>query len=129
MSKVAFLELCVVSTKPNYIVGIGGSAGGLKAYMALLDALPSRTGMAFVVIAHMSPTGESLLPHLLSQKTSMPVAQASEGMSIAANHLYVIPPNADLLIEGYTFKVVSPRTMSKGHHKQIDYFLTSLAGP
>lgn len=117
----------MVSKKPNLIVGIGGSAGGLKAYMALLDALPSNTGMAFVVIAHMSPTGESLLPHILSWKTSMPVAQASEGMEIAANHVYVIPPNADLLIESYSFKVVSPRTMTHGRHKQIDYFLNSLA--
>ncbi len=95
--------------------------------MALLDALAPDTGMAFVVIAHMSPSGESLLTQILSQKTSMPVVQASEGMPIQANHVYVIPPNANLLIESCAFKVVSPRTMSHGRHNQVDSFLISLA--
>ncbi|MCX6110224.1 MAG: chemotaxis protein CheB [Proteobacteria bacterium] len=117
----------MVQIQPDFIVGIGGSAGGLKAYQALLDALPSNTGMAFVVIAHMSPTGESLLAELLSQKTSMPVSQAAEGMPVNANHVYVIPPNTNLLLKGNAFKVVSPRTMSQGRHKQVDYFLISLA--
>lgn len=112
---------------PKFIVGIGGSAGGLKAYLALLDALPSHTGMAFVVIAHMSPTGENLLAQILSRATSMPVAQATEGMAVKSNHLYVIPPNANLSVESYTFKVVSPRTMNNGRHKQVDHFLISLA--
>ena len=117
----------MAGTRPTFIVGIGGSAGGLKAYLALLHSLPSNTGMAFVVIAHMSPTSPSLLVHLLSDKTSMPVIQASAGMPIQANHIYVIAPNTDLLVEGHAFKVVSPRTMSHGHHKQIDHFLISLA--
>ena len=116
-----------IKTGPSFIVGIGGSAGGLEAYLALLGALPPDTGMTFVVIAHMSPTCESLLPGILSGKTNMPVFQASEGMSIEANNLYVIAPNTDLLIENYVFKVVSPRTISQGHHKQIDCFLISLA--
>lgn len=117
----------MASTQPTFIAGIGGSAGSLKAYQALLSALPSNTGMAFVVIAHMSPTGQSLLVDLLSHATRMPVAQASAGMPIQPNHIYVIAPNTDLLVEGGAFKVVSPRTMSRGHHKQIDHFLVSLA--
>jgi len=120
-------RLCVVGTIPNFIVGIGGSAGGLQAYSALLDTLPSDTGMAFAVIAHLSPTEESYLAQILSKHTNMPVMVASTAMPIRANHVYVIPPNTDLLIESYTFKVVSPRTMSCGRHKQIDYFLISLA--
>ena len=115
------------SRQPDFIVGIGGSAGGLKAYMALLDALPSDTGMAFVVIAHMHPDGQSFLPHLLSRTTSMPVTQASEGLPIEANHVYVIAPDTDLTLEGRAFKVVSPRTMSQGRHKQVDCFLVSMA--
>lgn len=114
-------------SNPKFIVGIGGSAGGLKAYTALLEALPSNTEMAFVFIAHMSPTGSSLLPHILSQSTHMPAVQATDGMPIEANHVYVIPPNANLLMENYVFKVVSPRTMNQGRHNQIDHFLTSLA--
>jgi two-component system CheB/CheR fusion protein len=109
---------------PTFIVGIGGSAGGLDAYKALLDALPSKTGMAFVIISHIYPTANSQLAQILSRHTKMPVMVASTAMSIQANHVYVIPPDADLLMESYTFKVVSPRT---SRNKQVDFFLISLA--
>ena len=110
--------------RPNFIVGVGGSAGGLKAYQALFDALPSNTGMAFVVVAHMSPSANSLLAEILSSHTKMPVLVASTAMPIQPNHVYVNPPDADLLIENYFFKVVSPRSRS---NVVIDLFLCSLA--
>ena len=109
---------------PDFIVGIGGSAGGLNAYKALLDALPSNTGMAFVVVSHIVPTAISQLAEILSCHTKMPVLVASTAMPIRANHVYVCPPNADLLIESGTFKIVSPRT---GRNKQVDLFLISLS--
>src|SRR5450432_1953411 len=109
---------------PNFIVGIGGSAGALNAYKAFLDALPSTTGMAFVIGSQIHPTANSQLAQILSRHTKMPVTMASTAMPIRANHVYVIPPNADLLIESYTFKVVSPRT--KGN-EQIDLLFISLA--
>ena len=110
--------------QPNFIVGIGGSAGSLNAYKALLDTLPSDTGMAFIIVSHLMPTANSQLAEILSNHTKMPVMVASSSMSIQPNHVYVIPPNADLLIEHFTFKVVTPRTT---RNKQIDYFLASLA--
>ena len=110
--------------RPNFIVGIGGSAGALNAYKALLDALPSRTGMAFVIISHMNPTASSQLAKILSRHTKMTVTVASMAMPIRANHVYVIPPDADLLIEDHAFKVVSPRSK---RNVQVDLFLTSLA--
>jgi two-component system CheB/CheR fusion protein len=110
--------------RPNYVVGVGGSAGGLNAYKALLDALPSNTGMAFVIISHLLPTASSQLALVLSRHTKMIVAVASMAKPIRANHVYVIPPNADLLIEGVAFKLVSPRTK---RNAQVDIFLTSLA--
>ena len=109
---------------PKLIVGIGGSAGALIAYKALLDALPSNTGMAFVIISHMNPTAHSQLAKILSRHTKMTVKAASTAMPILANHVYVIPPDADLLIKNYTFKVISPRSTG---HKQIDVFFVSLA--
>ena len=109
---------------PTLIVGIGGSAGALNAYKALLDALPSNTGMAFVIISHMNPTANSQLALLLSRHTKMMVKVASMAMPILANHVYVIPPDADLLIENYTFQVISPRS---GRNKQVDVFFVSLA--
>ena len=110
--------------RPALIVGIGGSAGALSAYKALLDAMPSNTGMAFVIISHMNPTANSQLALILSHYTKMEVLVASMAMPILANHVYVIPPNSDLFIENYKFKVVSPRSIG---HKQIDVFFVSLA--
>jgi chemotaxis response regulator CheB len=113
-----------MGTRPNYIVGIGGSAGGLNAYKALLDALPSNTGMALVIVSHILPTAHSQLAQILSRHTKMKVMVASMAMPIRANQVYVTPPNADLLIDRYTFKVVSPRTR---RNEQVDLFLSSLA--
>ncbi len=110
--------------QPRLMVGIGGSAGALDAYKALLDALPSDTGMAFVIISHMSPTASSQLSKILSRHTKMTVMVAAMAMPILANHVYVIPPDADLLIENYNFKVISPRS---DRNKQIDVFFASLA--
>ncbi len=110
--------------RPNFIVGIGGSAGALNAYKALLDATPPKTGMALVIISHMNPAASSELAHILSRHTKMPVMVATQAMPVRKNHIYVIAPNSDIYIEKYTFKVVSPRTE---RNKQIDLFLTSLA--
>lgn len=109
---------------PSFIVGIGGSAGGLTAYRALLDSLPADTGMTFVVIAHLYPTANSQLAEILSRHTDMRVRVASNGMPIRANEVYVIPPNADLLVDGSNFKIVSPRTR---RNAQVDLFFASLA--
>ena len=114
----------IKALQPNLIVGIGGSAGALNAYKALLEALPSNTGMAFVIISHMNPTAHSLLAKILSRHTKMTVTVASMAMPIRANHVYVIPPDSDLLIEKYSFIVISPRS---GRNKQIDVFFASLA--
>ena len=107
-----------------FIVGIGGSAGALNAYKALLDALPPDTGIAFVIVSHMNPEASSYLANILSKHTKMKVTVASEALTIQRNHVYVSPPNADLRIENYSFKVVSPRTK---RNEEIDLFLTSLA--
>ncbi len=112
------------TVQPKFIVGIGGSAGALNAYKALLEALPPDTGMAFVIISHMNPTAHSQLALILSRHTKMSVTVASEAMSILANQVYIIPPDSDLTIENDSFKVISPRS---GGHKQVDLFFISLA--
>jgi two-component system CheB/CheR fusion protein len=111
-------------TPPNFIAGIGGSAGGLAAYKALLDALSPRTGMAFVFVAHLLPSASSQLVQILARHTKMKVMVATTGTTTRQNHVYVIPPDADLLIDGFTLRVISPRT---GRNKQVDLFLASLA--
>jgi len=114
----------VKTVQPKFIVGIGGSAGALNAYKALLDALPPDTGMAFVIISHMNPTAHSQLAKILQRHTKMSVFVATEAMPILANHVYVIPQDSDLTMDNYRFKVVSPRS---GRIKQVDIFFISLA--
>ena len=109
---------------PNFIVGIGASAGGLNAYKAFFDALPSNTGMAFVVISHIHPAAHSQLAEILSRHTKMTVILATSGMKIWADEVYVIPGDADLLVENGALKVISPRTR---RNAQVDILFSSLA--
>jgi len=112
------------TTRPTYIVGVGGSAGALNAYKALLQSLTVDTGMAFVIISHMSPDAHSQLALILSRSSTMPTMVATSGIPLRANHVYVIPPNADLEVEQLTLKVISPRSR---RNAQIDLFFASLA--
>jgi two-component system CheB/CheR fusion protein len=108
------------------IVGIGASAGGLEACLAFLAALPSQTGMAFILIQHLEPNHESHLPEILSRGTAMPVVQARQGTRVEKDHLYVIPPNAMLVIKDGVLHL-SPRGESPNPHYAIDEFFLSLA--
>src|SRR4051812_39309147 len=63
------------------VVGLGASAGGLEALNKLFDALPSDTGMAFVLIQHLDPTHASMMVGLLAGHTAMTVLEAAEGMT------------------------------------------------
>ena len=110
---------------PNFIVGIGGSAGSLSAFKALLSSLSSETNMSFIFVSHLYPSANSQLAQILARQTKMPVRLATNEMPIERNSVYVIPPDADLYIEeNYTFKVVSPR---RSRNTQIDTFFSSLA--
>src|SRR5579872_504068 len=74
------------------VVGIGASAGGLDACRKLVDALPAGNGMAFILVQHLDPTHKSMMVDLLAGHTSMTVRQATDGMLLEREHLYVIPP-------------------------------------
>src|SRR5579863_5890636 len=93
-------SLSPASTHPSHVVGLGASAGGLDAFLELFGALPSDTGMAFVVVQHLEPHSESQLAGILSRSTTMAVLQAREGQPVEPNHVYVIPPNALMVIQG-----------------------------
>src|SRR6185437_601007 len=82
-------------------VGVGASAGGLEALSELLEALPHPVGAALVIVQHLDRRHDSQLTEILSRRTSLPVIEARDGLVVAANHIYVIPPNATLtLTEG-----------------------------
>ena len=84
--------------KPAAIVGIGASAGGLEAIEAFFKAAPVDSGIAYVVVQHLSPDYKSLMVELLSRKTDIPVHRAEDGMVVQANHIYLIPPKKNLTI-------------------------------
>lgn len=114
----------MTTASPSFVVGIGASAGGLSAYKLFFDALPPDTGMAFVVISHIHPAANSQLAEILSRHTSMTVLLAESSMKVQANVVYVIPGNADLLLEAGTLIVISPRNR---RNTQIDLFFSSIA--
>ena len=114
-----------VAARP-LIVGIGASAGGLDAFKTFFTNMAPDSGMAFVLVQHLSPTHKSLLADLLGKSTSMTVREAENGMSIAANCVYVIPPDATLMIRDRALAVDKPAPVRE-HRRPIDTFFISLA--
>lgn len=108
------------------IVGIGASAGGLEAFKQLLAHLPSDTGMAFVFVQHLDPRHESKLTELLGRTTSIPVVEATEGLPVRPDHVYIISPNTNLAIHRGILRV-TPRPQERGPHLPVDYLFRSLA--
>ncbi|HEY9605275.1 MAG TPA: chemotaxis protein CheB, partial [Allocoleopsis sp.] len=108
------------------IVGVAASAGGLEAFTQLLSHLPNDTGMAFVLIQHLSPDRESLLSEILTRATLMPVREVHNGMSVEPNQVYVIPPNTKMVLSEGVLQL-SPREKVFGKYMPGDAFFTSLA--
>lgn len=108
------------------LVGIGASAGGLKALQRFFETLPADSGMAFVVITHLAPDQESLLPELLQRYTDMPVSQVQSYRAVESNHVYVIPPGQRLLMTD-THVDVEPFEEPRGRRTPVDDFFRSLA--
>src|SRR5262245_20409933 len=91
----------VTERKPALpIVGIGASAGGLDAFKKFFAAMPADSGIAFVLIPHLDPTHESFMANLVGRQTKMPVVEAEEGMTVEANHVYIIPPSKYMTVVG-----------------------------
>jgi two-component system CheB/CheR fusion protein len=108
------------------IVGIGASAGGLGAFTSFLAAMPSDTGLAFVLVQHLSPDHKSILTELLAKATPMPVIEAKDGMLITANHVFVIPPDTTLTIRERHIHLSRPAP-PRDRRRPIDTFFFSLA--
>lgn len=112
--------------KPSYYVGIGASAGGLEAIELFFKNMPSNSGLAFIVVQHLSPDYKSLMVELLSKHTNMPVLRSEDGMEVKANHVYLIPPKKNLTIF-HGKLLLNEQDASRGVNLPIDIFLRSLA--
>ncbi|MGE5374375.1 MAG: chemotaxis protein CheB [Bacteroidota bacterium] len=108
------------------IVGIGASAGGLKALRSFFEALPETTGMAFVVITHLHPEHESVMADILQGDTRMQVSQVTRVVDVEADHVYVLPPNHEILMADHKLDV-KEYDEPRGLRSPVDHFFRSLA--
>ncbi|MEO5364871.1 MAG: PAS domain S-box protein [Magnetococcus sp. WYHC-3] len=116
----------VIANPPSHYVGIGASAGGLEAIQAFFQNMPATSGLAFVVVQHLSPDYKSLMYELLSKQTSMVVKRITDGMPVEADTVYLIPPKKNVKIfHGRLLLTDQDHTL--GINLPIDIFLTSLA--
>jgi two-component system CheB/CheR fusion protein len=108
------------------VVGLGGSAGGLKALMGFFGAVQGATGAAYVVVMHLSPEHESSLAEILQRTTTMPVRQVVETVAILPDHVYVISPGVHLSLTGGNLHVTEMNG-PRGRRVAVDLFFRTLA--
>jgi chemotaxis response regulator CheB len=113
-----------ISTKNYPIVCVGGSAGGLDAYIRLLQNLPADMGVAIVIVNHLR-TVATLLHEILPRYTKMPVKLITERLDIQPDHVFIIPENRDLHILDDEFRL-KPISKPRGWPDVITIFLRSL---
>ena len=108
------------------LVGIGASAGGIRALQAFFDQIPPDTGAAYVVIVHLDPQHRSELPQILAAQTQMPVIQVQANEELRANHVYVIAPDRRLQIVDHQLSA-GRLDERPGQRAAIDLFFRSVA--
>jgi two-component system CheB/CheR fusion protein len=108
------------------VVGVGASAGGLAALEDFLGNVPRASGLAFVVVQHLDPTQKAMLSELLQRVTSMRVTEATTGMRVLPDHVYVIAPNTELRLSGDVLQL-EPPSGPRGLRLPIDVLFSSLA--
>ncbi len=108
-----------------FVVGIGASAGGLHALRGFFASVRPGGGMAYVVVTHLDPDRKSEMAELIQSRTTVPVMQVTEGLVLEADHVYVIPPNQNLRLEGMQLRLTE--RIEGGVQTPIDLFLRSLA--
>jgi len=106
------------------VVCVGGSAGGLDAYIRLLQNLPADMGVAIVIVNHVR-TLATMLHEILPRYTKMPVELITEKLDIKPNHVFIIPERHDLHVHNDEFRL-KPISKPHGWPDVITVFLKSL---
>ena len=109
------------------IVCIGGSAGSLGAYVDILRQIPTKVGMAIVIISHRALNDRGRLVTLLAKATRMEVVEADNGMLLEPDRIFVAPPHREITTDGVTLRVAVGLTENHGWPTLISDFLFSLA--
>ena len=111
---------------PEYIIGVGASAGGLESLQELLSNFPEQLNDCAIIIAqHLSPTYKSMLVQLLGRNTHLNVGEAFSGQAIEAAKVYITPPNSDITIQNGMLFLSTPHT-GAGPKPSVDTFFHSL---
>lgn len=111
-----------------FVVGVGASAGGLRALEEFFESMPIDSGAAFITIQHLSPDFKSLMKELLGRCTQMNIYKVHDGMELQPNSIYLIPPGNNLVIEEEKLRL--KKQEERIHHRPnfpIDIFFKSLA--
>lgn len=108
------------------VVGLGGSAGSIVSFREFFRNVPADSGMAYVVILHLSPEHESHLAEVLQKSTSIPVTQVQDSVKVMPNHVYVIPPNKSMASSDGML-VLSEVTGFEQRRAPVDIFFRTLA--
>ena len=108
------------------VVGIGASAGGLEAFISFFAKMPPDAGMAYVLVPHLDPGHKSLMVEIIGRHTAMPVVQVEDRMKIEPNHIYIIPPDRNLVVENDEL-VTCEISKARGINLPVDVFFRSLA--
>ncbi|MEO1574819.1 MAG: chemotaxis protein CheB, partial [Pseudomonadota bacterium] len=112
--------------RASFVVGLGASAGGLEALEEFFNTVPPDSGMAFVVVQHLTPDFKSLMDELLARHTIMAIHKVEQGMAIEPNSVYLIPARKMMTIQA-DHLVLTDRDDTEGLNLPIDRFLNSLA--
>ena len=108
------------------VVGIGASAGGIQALKEFFSKVSAQSGIAYVVILHMSPEHESKLAEVLQTATSLPVTQVRGRIKVEPNHVYVIPPNQNLAMNDGHLALTNVISTEE-RRSPVDLFFRTLA--
>ncbi len=111
---------------PFHIVGVGASAGGLEALEKFFDNMRPDSGLAFVVVQHLSPDFKSLMDELLSRHTDIAIHRVEDGMVVEPNAIYLIPPKKEMIISGGKL-LLTDKDPDQAVSLPIDTFFRSLA--
>jgi two-component system, chemotaxis family, CheB/CheR fusion protein len=111
---------------PALFVGIGASAGGIRALKDFFAHVPASTGAAYIVIVHLSPDHDSRLAEVLQAITVMPVTQVRGEITMEADHIYVVAPNQSLTVAGATL-MLADVARAEQRRAAVDLFFRALA--
>ena len=107
------------------VVGVGASAGGLEAFKRLVRAIPASSGMAYILVQHLEPNHDSLLPEILQKSTAIPVEEITDNVHVEPDHIYIIPSNK--LLTAFDGRLLLKPRPKNTKSLPVDLFFTSLS--